>query len=362
MVDITDWYDLDDIRNDTQGSYILQNDLDQDTAGYDEIAGPNANSGKGFKPIGDGSNGNQFEGTLDGNGKEIRDLKINRPNENKVGLIKDHNGTLKNLLVVNANIEGQDQVALTGNATNTNDFGGGSIKKVGIDGTSSFVGESEVASITGITAPRTYITQCYSLATVEATKGDGAGLTPYLAGRFSVRMEFNYNYYAGDITASDTAYPLADGTGLSSGSNNYWDKEKTGITNNYGVGATGLTTSEMTGSNAPNNMTALDFSTGGNWKVVTNTYPDLKSLERKKTSVTTLQAENTDSQGFLAKGEVTEIATSNLEVGFDYRQVGDSNFDRVIVDTISSPQQYSYEFNTLLTEEEYEYKAVAFNV
>jgi len=50
--EIWDWYDLDAIRDDLSGSYILMNDLDATTPGYEELAGPTANAGRGWKPIG----------------------------------------------------------------------------------------------------------------------------------------------------------------------------------------------------------------------------------------------------------------------------------------------------------------------
>ena len=50
--EIRDWYDLDAIRDNLGGSYILMNDLDSTTAGYEELASPTANGGKGWEPIG----------------------------------------------------------------------------------------------------------------------------------------------------------------------------------------------------------------------------------------------------------------------------------------------------------------------
>jgi len=36
---IRDWYDLDAVRNNLGGTYVLMNDLDSTTAGYAELAG-----------------------------------------------------------------------------------------------------------------------------------------------------------------------------------------------------------------------------------------------------------------------------------------------------------------------------------
>ena len=52
-IEIRTWYDLDDVRNNLDGDHILVNDLDSTTLGYQQLAGPTANEGKGWQPIGD---------------------------------------------------------------------------------------------------------------------------------------------------------------------------------------------------------------------------------------------------------------------------------------------------------------------
>lgn len=42
-IEIYDWYDLDEVREDLNADYILENDLDEDTDGYDELASEDAN-------------------------------------------------------------------------------------------------------------------------------------------------------------------------------------------------------------------------------------------------------------------------------------------------------------------------------
>jgi len=81
--EIRDWYDLDNIRNNFDASYVLMNDLDSTTAGYTKLASPTANAGKGWQPI---SPFNGISGSFHGQGYEIRDLFINRPGEGLVGL------------------------------------------------------------------------------------------------------------------------------------------------------------------------------------------------------------------------------------------------------------------------------------
>jgi hypothetical protein len=45
-LEIRDWNDLDDIRDNLGGHHILMNDLDSTTAGYEELASPTANGEK----------------------------------------------------------------------------------------------------------------------------------------------------------------------------------------------------------------------------------------------------------------------------------------------------------------------------
>jgi len=114
---IRDWYDLDAIRDNLDGSYVLMNDLDSTSAGYTELASATANGGKGWEPTGSLSVDpvsshnvdlvNPFTGSLDGQGYEIRDLFISRPDENGVGLFGSvGDGAIKNLGVVNAEVTG----------------------------------------------------------------------------------------------------------------------------------------------------------------------------------------------------------------------------------------------------------------
>ena len=107
VIEIWDWYDLDAVRDNLGGSYVLMNDLDSNTAGYTELASPTANGGKGWQPIGDYTSTN-FAGTLDGQGYEIKDLFINRPSEDYVGLFGavDVGGAVKNVGVVDGTVSG----------------------------------------------------------------------------------------------------------------------------------------------------------------------------------------------------------------------------------------------------------------
>ena len=107
--EIRNWYDLDAVTENRHSSYILMNDLYSSTAGYDELAGPTANEGKGWQPI---AVNNTFAGSFDGQGYEIRDLFINRPDESDVGLfgVVETGGVIENVGIVNGDITGYEAV------------------------------------------------------------------------------------------------------------------------------------------------------------------------------------------------------------------------------------------------------------
>jgi hypothetical protein len=108
---IRTWHDLDAIRDNLGGHYILMNDLDSTTLGYEELASPTANHGKGWQQIGAWEH--PFSGRFDGQGYEIRDLFINRPDENLIGLfsIVGEGGVIENVGVVNADVTDEGGVS-----------------------------------------------------------------------------------------------------------------------------------------------------------------------------------------------------------------------------------------------------------
>jgi hypothetical protein len=109
-VQIRDWYDLDDVRDNLNGQFLLMNDLDSATAGYTELASPTANEGKGWQPIGIWPD--PFIGSFDGQGFEIRDLFIDRPVEDHVGLFSfvETGAVIAGVAVINADLTGNEYV------------------------------------------------------------------------------------------------------------------------------------------------------------------------------------------------------------------------------------------------------------
>lgn len=94
---------LQDIETNRTGNYALTRDIDAtDTAGW--------NNGEGFLPIGGFMRGD-FRGTIDGQGRTISNLTINRPTEQFIGLFgASFNGSILNLALSRGTISGLDYV------------------------------------------------------------------------------------------------------------------------------------------------------------------------------------------------------------------------------------------------------------
>jgi len=329
---IQDWNDLDNIRssnNNLGDSYVLANDLDQNTAGYSSVASPTANSGDGFDPIGDGIS--PFTGTFDGQGNEIRGLSIDRGSEQNVGLFgRIDGGTVQDLSITGATVTGEGigpppgpgvgvlaggmdsgnitDCLVSGDVETTTDLGGGLIGSVeggtitraavnvtvtGMNGgTGGFAGTVAVGSS---------ISDSYVIGDVNG------GANSFLVGGF-----IGYLYGGGgggeemqssgggqgewwnddtpdtpdtpgqDVTASNTSVTTSYSAGSVTGGNDVGgfigdgDGDGTEVTDCYwdtqssgqtdSYGGTPLTTSEMQGSAAAANMTGFDFTT--NWQTV----------------------------------------------------------------------------------------------
>jgi hypothetical protein len=147
-LEIQTWFDLDAIRNNLEGNHILMNDLDSTTSSYEQLAGPAANEGRGWQPIGfytpHGATAYiGFTGTLDGQGHQIHDLYINRPDEDRVGLFGETDGAvIRAIGVVNVAVIGDEcvgaPVGTNGDGIVSNCYSNGSVTgKDGVWGSSS---------------------------------------------------------------------------------------------------------------------------------------------------------------------------------------------------------------------------------
>ena len=281
-VEILDWYDLNAIRDNLGGSYILTNDLNANSPGYVELASPRANQGKGWLPIGasirqqvdHGVLG--FVGTFDGQGYELRDLFINRPDESYVGLFLGvgQEGVVLEITVVNATVIGNVGVgSLAGwnRGTVSNSYSAGNA-----------IGSSLVGGLVGLNDMAGSVSDSYFTGSASGDEivgglvggNMGTVLSSYSTGSVSG------NHIVGGLVGLDRSDMLSSycGTVIKS----FWDTETSGQGISYG--GTGRTTAQMQdiatftlagwdiiGVNEPNNR-----NTGYIWNIVNGvTYPFL---------------------------------------------------------------------------------------
>ncbi len=159
--------DLDNIRNDLDGKYILMNDID-------------LSSYSNWDPIGDIDSGVGFTGTLDGNGYVVKNLTINSPTKNFAGLFLGIGvgtlgvGEVKNLGLENVDIRIESNTsdisvgALAASSTGiiSNCYISGEIK-----------GEDFTGGIVGMNAGT--ISDCSSSAVVTGDKYYTGGIVGY---------------------------------------------------------------------------------------------------------------------------------------------------------------------------------------
>jgi hypothetical protein len=184
-LEIHTWYDLDAVRDNLHGHHILMNDLNSTTLGYEELASPTANGGKGWDPIGFliGEGGPIFRGAFDGQGHEIHDLYINRPDERYVGLFGDGDGVIGNIGVVNVTVFGGDHVGgLAGGITTvSNSYSIGSVTG------NQYVG--------GLTGDAFSVSNCYSLGSVTGNQ--------YVGGLAGFGNSVSSSYSTGEVTGTE---------------------------------------------------------------------------------------------------------------------------------------------------------------
>ncbi|MCH8568728.1 MAG: T9SS type A sorting domain-containing protein [Balneolales bacterium] len=105
---IGNWKDLNDIGLYLNAHFELAGNLTAGSAGYSVYASSNANNGKGWNRL--GNSGSPFRGVLrgaEGQQPVIRDLNINRPDENNVGLFwRIQDATIEGITFSRASITG----------------------------------------------------------------------------------------------------------------------------------------------------------------------------------------------------------------------------------------------------------------
>jgi hypothetical protein len=317
---IADWYHLDNVRNYLSSHFIVINDLDSNSIGYTELASTTAHEGEGWQPI---AVNNTFVGSFDGQGYEICDLFINRPDESSVGLFSavGQVGVIENV-GVNGNVTGYNDASglvgrnlgtvsnshstcnvignlnvgglvgkndnsegtitdsyATGNVTGDNNVGG--LVGWNREGTMSnsyatgrVTGNDNVGGLVGKNSDTT----SNSYATGRVTGNDNVG---GLVGRNDNTGSVSDSYSTGSVTGSLHVGGLM-GRNAGTESNSFWDTQTSGQDNSDG--GTPKTTAEMkdisTFSGAGWDIVAVDDAndrnTGYIWNIVDDvTYPFL---------------------------------------------------------------------------------------
>ncbi|GEM_PF-1747874 len=290
-IEIWDWYDLDAIRDDLDESYLLMIDLDAGTPGYEELAGPNAHGGKGWRPIADGYwnhpewIGEVFVGNFHGQGYEIMDLHINRT-QSGVGLFSyiGSGGVVESVGIVYADVTGSPFVGILAGFSR-----GGTVNDCYSSG--SVRGSLDVGGLVGWNWEGGTIANCYSTATVHSDNmagglvgwnshilkssystgsvsggenvgglvgGNGHGgtisdcySTADVCGRRFVGGLLGYNdeatvigcYAVGSVTGFRDYGGLVGKSRLATVSDSFWDVESSGVS--VSDGGTGRTTAQM---------------------------------------------------------------------------------------------------------------------
>lgn len=274
-VEIRDWHDLDAARDNLCWNYTLMNDLDSSTPGYEELAGPMANGGRGWQPIGssDVELHLPFKGTFDGQGYEIHDLCINVSEAFayfELGLFGLSYGVIRDIGVVNATLLGVTQCPV-GALVGRNAFGGTVSNSYSTGNVSAHMDYNHVGGLVGENSAT--VTDSYSTANVTGEDWVG-GLIGWNSGTVS------NSYSTGNVTGENYVGGLI---GWNSGtvSNSFWDTLTSGQASSDG--GTGKNTTEMqniaTFSGAGWNIIGVALNETNPiyiWNIVNNiTYPFL---------------------------------------------------------------------------------------
>jgi len=300
-VEISNAEELREIRDDLDGHYVLVEDIDLSHI-------------DNFEPIGNSQD--PFTGTFDGSGHTISNLTIDRPDEDSVGLFRyvGRDGTVENVGLTDVDVRGNTVVGslvgsnmrghnvlgsvrgsyVTGSVSGDGRVGG----LVGFNSgiveasyaMSSVKGNQEVGGLVGLNGG--YIEEAYVVSNVTGDEVVGG-----LAG--SNGGFINESYSMGNLTGNGvvgglvganggvvkTSYTTSNVIGDEKAGglvgshdsfgvrpeSSYWDINSTG--QEISAGGTGLTTDEMTGSAARENMDGFDFDE--TWGTMEDDYPRL---------------------------------------------------------------------------------------
>jgi len=238
MVDIFDWNDLDNLSFDQDAT--LQNDLDSNTAGYSGIG--DSWTGKfEYEFI-----GNAYSGTFDGQGHAIKDVISTGRSAFFDGV---QFGTIKDLILEFQLTPVDDGFigGLVGRIHSSSSV----VKRCAVFGDIDGNDGNNLGLISGGTVTSATIEDCYAFGSMNNmnSREHVAGLTRVFGGQANncyAFCEFN------NVSNTPT-FGAVDG-----GTNNYFSSTVAGFSTEAS-GETALTTNQMTGTDASNNM-SFDFA------------------------------------------------------------------------------------------------------
>ncbi|MFD2531815.1 BspA family leucine-rich repeat surface protein [Gracilimonas halophila] len=301
---IETWEHLHNVRENLDAHFVLNNDLDENTAGYATYVKDGetlANDGKGWEPIGLGNGfGDQFSGVFDGGGHEISGLVIQDPETDFIGFFSILKGAISNVQFSNVDVTGKalvgsvtgysytktariENIRSEGSITGNENVGGlvgtnwSLIQNVSFTG--SVTGEEGedgyyTGGLVGINEEQGVIQAAYARVSVTGDEGVG-GLVGYNTDEWAGEAEGRIidAYVTGSVTgnsqvggavgANDTelnrVYASVSVTGNSDTGGlvgialndpgniigSFWDTEVSGQTSSAGNGGTGKTTAVL---------------------------------------------------------------------------------------------------------------------
>ena len=227
-----------DFNSTTRGrNYILQNNLDF------RNCDSSYSTGEGWKPI--GTSAARFLGKFNGNNKTIKNLYINRPTTDFVGLIgfaNNYSQDVNDLGMIDSNITGQNDVGgIVGyNGTVSNSYNTGTVNGYGnstggINGAYGIVNNSYnvgtvngTSRVGGINGQAGTVNNSYNTGTVNATTQIG-GISGYIG-------TVNDSYNTGTINGTDRTGGIS---GHNGNVNNSYNAGTINGTGNYTGGISG---------------------------------------------------------------------------------------------------------------------------
>ncbi|MDA3884512.1 MAG: hypothetical protein PF638_02855 [Candidatus Delongbacteria bacterium] len=216
---------LSDVRDFRGSNFIQTNDIDLGVSPWNE--------GEGWEPIGIESH--VFGGYYNGNNYQIKNLTINRPEQDFIGLFGFCvDLSLENIELININIIGRNSVGgLIGygfGPTNGNCYLSGIIS-----------GVSEVGGIVGTTDGYYSIMNCYTVVDVSGTNNVGGLVGISISNGY---IYIHKSYAIGNVSGDENVGGLVGCDETTNVVFSYWNTETSG--QDTSAGGEGRTTSEMT--------------------------------------------------------------------------------------------------------------------